>query len=131
MYCLIQDSGDGLPQRVVANFGLGDSPGIDKAALMRSIEAMVQDQQQSGRRWLLVWTRRRICLSARPRNGACCPHHGPSRQTILLGQPQSCRIVAAPIPSNCASVCLHPIIRVRPPSQRRAAMLEPEHSRLA
>src|SRR6185312_16893186 len=47
-------SGDDLLRLVMANFGLGETQGIDKATLLRRFEHMVRDQRRAGRRCLLV-----------------------------------------------------------------------------
>jgi general secretion pathway protein A len=93
-------SGDDLLRLVVANFGLGDTPGIDKATLLRRFEAMVLDQRQSGRRCLLVVDEvQNLSLTALEELrmlsnitvDGCA-----SVQTILLGQPQFRPILASP-----------------------------------
>src|ERR1700710_2232023 len=49
-----QVAGDDLLRLAMANFGLGDAPGIEKSTLLRWFEQMVRDQRKQGRRCLLV-----------------------------------------------------------------------------
>ncbi len=49
-----QVSGDDLLRLVMANFGVGDTPGLDKATLLRRFEHFVRDQFLAGRRCVLV-----------------------------------------------------------------------------
>jgi putative secretion ATPase (PEP-CTERM system associated) len=93
-----QVSGDDLLRLVMANFGLGETPGTDKATLLRRFEHMVRDQQRLGRRCLLVVDEvQNLSLAALEElrmlsnitvNGRA------SVQTILLGQPQFRPILA-------------------------------------
>ena len=93
----------------MANFGLGDTPGIDKATLLRRFEHMVQDQRRAGRRCLLVVDEvQNLSLAAleelRMLSNITVDGRA-SLQTILLGQPQFRPILASPDPSNFASAC--------------------------
>src|ERR1044071_2479458 len=47
-------SGDDLLRLAVANFGVPDEGGADKATLLRRFERMARDQRAAGRRCLLV-----------------------------------------------------------------------------
>src|SRR4051794_41859037 len=49
-----QVSGDDLLRLAMANFWLGDTPGTDKATLLRRFEHMVRDQRRLGGGCLLV-----------------------------------------------------------------------------
>lgn len=95
-----QVSGDDLLRLVMANFGLGDTPGLDKATLLRRFEAMVQDQRRSGRRCVLVVDEvQNLSLAAleelRMLSNITVDGRA-SLQTILLGQPQFRPILASP-----------------------------------
>jgi putative secretion ATPase (PEP-CTERM system associated) len=95
-----QVSGDDLLRLVMANFGLGDTPGLDKATLLRRFEQMVQDQRRSGRRCVLVVDEvQNLSLAAleelRMLSNITVDGRA-SLQTILLGQPQFRRILASP-----------------------------------
>jgi general secretion pathway protein A len=83
-----QVSPDDLLRLVMANFGIGDTPGLDKATLLRRFEFMVQEQRRAGRRCLLVVEELRM-LSNITVDGKA------SLQTILLGQPQFRPVLAS------------------------------------
>jgi general secretion pathway protein A len=94
-----QVSGDDLLRLVMANFGLGDTPGIDKAILLRRFEHMVRDQRRLGRRCLLVVDEvQNLSLPAleelRMLSNITVDGRA-SVQTILLGQPQFRPILAS------------------------------------
>jgi general secretion pathway protein A len=87
-----QVSGDDLLRLAMANFGLGDTPGTDKATLLRRFEHMVRDQRRLGRRCLLVVDEvQNLSLAAleelRMLSNITVDGKA-SVQTILLGQPQ-------------------------------------------
>lgn len=87
-----QVSGDDLLRLVMMNFGLGDTPGMDKATLLRRFEHMVRDQRKQGRRCLLVVDEvQSLSLAAleelRMLSNITVDGKA-SVQTILLGQPQ-------------------------------------------
>ncbi len=87
-----QVSPDDLLRLVMANFGIGDTPGADKATLLRRFEFMVQEQRRAGRRCLLVVDEvQNLPLAAleelRMLSNITVDGHA-SLQTILLGQPQ-------------------------------------------
>jgi putative secretion ATPase (PEP-CTERM system associated) len=87
-----QVSGDDLLRLVMANFGLGETPGTDKATLLRRFEHMVRDQRRMGRRCLLVVDEvQNLSVSAleelRMLSNITVDGKA-SVQTILLGQPQ-------------------------------------------
>jgi general secretion pathway protein A len=93
-----QVSGDDLLRLVMANFGIGDTPGLDKATLLRRFEFMVQEQHRAGRRCLLVVDEvQNLPLAAleelRMLSNITVDGHA-SLQTILLGQPQFRSILA-------------------------------------
>ena len=95
-----QVSGDDLLRLVMANFGLGDTPGIDKATLLRRFEHMVQEHRRAGRRCLLVVDEvQNLPLGAleelRMLSNITVDGRA-SLQTILLGQPQFRPILASP-----------------------------------
>jgi len=92
-------SGDDLLRLVMANFGLGETQGIDKATLLRRFEQMVRDHRQAGRRCLLVVDEvQNLSLAAleelRMLSNITVDGHA-SVQTILLGQPQFRPILAS------------------------------------
>jgi type II secretory pathway predicted ATPase ExeA len=92
-------SGDDLLRLAMANFGLGETQGIDKATLLRRFEQMVRDQRQSGRRCLLVVDEvQNLSLAAleelRMLSNITVDGHA-SVQTILLGQPQFRPVLAS------------------------------------
>lgn len=94
-----QVSGDDLLRLVMANFGLGDTPGADKATLLRRFEHMVRDQRRMGRRCLLVVDEvQSLSLAAleelRMLSNITVDGRA-SVQTILLGQPQFRPILAS------------------------------------
>ena len=87
-----QVSGDDLLRLAMANFGLGETPGTDKATLIRRFEHMVRDQRRQGRRCLLVVDEvQNLSLAAmeelRMLSNITVDGKA-SVQTILLGQPQ-------------------------------------------
>jgi putative secretion ATPase (PEP-CTERM system associated) len=93
-----QVSGDDLLRLVMANFGLGETPGTDKATLLRRFEHMVRDQRKLGRRCLLVVDEvQNLSLAAmeelRMLSNITVDGKA-SLQTILLGQPQFRPILA-------------------------------------
>jgi putative secretion ATPase (PEP-CTERM system associated) len=95
-----QVSGDDLLRLVMANFGLGETPGTDKATLLRRFEHMVRDQRRMGRRCLLVVDEvQNLSLAAleelRMLSNITVDGRA-SVQTILLGQPQFRPILASP-----------------------------------
>jgi len=95
-----QVSGDDLLRLVMANFGLGETPGTDKSTLLRRFEHMVRDQRRIGRRCLLVVDEvQNLSLAAleelRMLSNITVDGHA-SVQTILLGQPQFRPILASP-----------------------------------
>lgn len=94
-----QVSGDDLLRLVMANFGVGDTPGTDKATLLRRFEHFVRDQRLAGRRCLLVVDEvQNLSLAAleelRMLSNITVEGHA-SVQTILLGQPQFRPILAS------------------------------------
>ncbi|MGE0418867.1 MAG: AAA family ATPase, partial [Acetobacteraceae bacterium] len=94
-----QVSGDDLLRLVMANFGLGETPGTDKATLLRRFEHMVRDQRRMGRRCLLVVDEvQNLPLGAleelRMLSNITVDGKA-SVQTILLGQPQFRPILAS------------------------------------
>ena len=94
-----QVSGDDLLRLVLDNFGVGDTPGLDKATLLRRFEFMVQEQRRAGRRCLLVVDEaQNLPLSAmeelRMLSNITLDGRA-SLQTILLGQPQFRSILAS------------------------------------
>jgi general secretion pathway protein A len=87
-----QVSGDDLVRLAMANFGLGETPGTDKATLLRRFEHMVRDQRKLGRRCLLVVDEVQSLSPAaleelRMLSNLTIDGRA-SMQTILLGQPQ-------------------------------------------
>jgi len=95
-----QVSGDDLLRLAMMNFGLGDTPGTDKATLLRRFEHMVRDQRKQGRRCLLVVDEvQSLSLAAleelRMLSNITVDGKA-SVQTILLGQPQFRPILASP-----------------------------------
>jgi general secretion pathway protein A len=94
-----QVSGDDLLRLIMANFGLGETPGTDKATLLRRFEHMVRDQRRLGRRCLLVVDEvQNLSLAAleelRMLSNITVDGRA-SVQTILLGQPQFRPILAS------------------------------------
>ena len=94
-----QVSGDDLLRLILANFGLGETPGTDKATLLRRFEHMVRDQRRLGRRVLLVVDEvQNLSLGAleelRMLSNITVDGRA-SVQTILLGQPQFRPILAS------------------------------------
>ena len=94
-----QVSPDDLMRLVMANFGVGDTPGLDKASLLRRFEFMVQEQRRAGRRCLLVVDEvQNLPLGAleelRMLSNITVDGKA-SLQTILLGQPQFRPILAS------------------------------------
>jgi putative secretion ATPase (PEP-CTERM system associated) len=94
-----QVSPDDLLRLVMANFGIGDTPGLDKATLLRRFEFMVQEQRRAGRRCLLVVDEvQNLPLAAleelRMLSNITVDGRA-SLQTILLGQPQFRPILAS------------------------------------
>jgi len=94
-----QVSGDDLLRLAMANFGLGETPGTDKATLLRRFEHMVRDQRRAGRRCLLVVDEvQNLSLAAleelRMLSNITVDGRA-SVQTILLGQPQFRPILAS------------------------------------
>lgn len=95
-----QVSPDDLLRLVMANFGIDDTPGQDKATLLRRFEFMVQEQRRAGRRCLLVVDEvQNLKLSAleelRMLSNITVDGRA-SLQTILLGQPQFRPVLASP-----------------------------------
>jgi len=87
-----QVSGDDLLRLAMANFGLEETPGIEKSTLLRRFENMVRDQRKQGRRCLLVIDEvQNLSLAAmeelRMLSNIVVDGKA-SVQTILLGQPQ-------------------------------------------
>jgi len=95
-----QVSGDDLLRLVMANFGMGDTPGTDKATLLRRFEHMVRDQRRQGRRCLLVVDEvQNLSLAAMEELrmiSNIIVDGKASLQTVLLGQPQFRPILASP-----------------------------------
>jgi putative secretion ATPase (PEP-CTERM system associated) len=94
-----QVSGDDLLRLAMADFGLGDTPGTDKATLLRRFGHMVRDQRKMGRRCLLVVDEvQNLSLAAieelRMLSNITVDGRA-SVQTILLGQPQFRPILAS------------------------------------
>jgi len=94
-----QVSPDDLLRLAMANFGIGDTPGLDKATLLRRFEFMVQEQRRAGRRCLLVVDEvQNLPLAAleelRMLSNITVDGKA-SLQTILLGQPQFRPILAS------------------------------------
>jgi putative secretion ATPase (PEP-CTERM system associated) len=94
-----QVSGDDLLRLAMAGFGLGETPGTDKATLLRRFEHMVRDQRRQGRRCLLVVDEvQNLSLAAleelRMLSNITVDGTA-SVQTILLGQPQFRPILAS------------------------------------
>jgi putative secretion ATPase (PEP-CTERM system associated) len=92
-------SGDDLLRLAMANFGLGETPGTDKATLLRRFEHMVRDQRKQGRRCLLVVDEvQNLSLAAleelRMLSNITVDGNA-SVQTILLGQPQFRPVLAS------------------------------------
>lgn len=94
-----QVSPDDLMRLVMANFGIGDTPGLDKATLLRRFEFMVQEQRRAGRRCLLVVDEvQNLPLGAleelRMLSNITADGRA-SLQTILVGQPQFRSVLAS------------------------------------
>lgn len=94
-----QVSGDDLLRLAMAGFGIGETPGTDKATLIRRFEQMVRDQRKAGRRCLLVVDEvQSLSLAAleelRMLSNITVDGRA-SVQTILLGQPQFRPILAS------------------------------------
>ena len=94
-----QVSPDDLLRLAMANFGIGDTPGLDKATLLRRFEFMVEEQRRAGRRCLLVVDEvQNLPLAAleelRMLSNITVDGKA-SLQTILLGQPQFRPILAS------------------------------------
>jgi len=94
-----QVSGDDLLRLALANFGIEDPPGTDKATLLRHFEQMVREQRLRGRRCLLVVDEvQNLSLGAmeelRMLSNITVDGRA-SIQTILLGQPQFRPILAS------------------------------------
>ncbi len=94
-----QVSGDDLLRLAMANFGLGETQGTDKATLLRRFEQMVGEQHKQGRRCLLVVDEvQNLSLAAmeelRMMSNITVAGKA-SLQTILLGQPQFRPILAS------------------------------------
>jgi len=94
-----QVSGDDLMRLAMANFGVDDTPGTDKATLLRRFEQMVRTQRKLGRRCLLVVDEvQNLSLAAleelRMLSNITVDGKA-SVQTILLGQPQFRPILAS------------------------------------
>ena len=87
-----QVSADDLLRLIMANFGLGETHGADKATLLRRFEQMVGEQRKQGRRCLLVVDEvQNLSLAAMEelRMISNITVDGmASVQTVLLGQPQ-------------------------------------------
>ncbi len=93
-------SGDDLLRLAVANFGVADDVGADKATLLRRFERMARDQRIAGRRCLLVVDEvQNLTMAAleelRMLSNITVDGHA-SVQTILLGQPQFRATLADP-----------------------------------
>jgi general secretion pathway protein A len=93
-------SGDDLLRLVVANFGVSDDVGTDKATLLRRFERMARDQRSAGRRCLLVVDEvQNLPMAAleelRMLSNMTVDGRA-SVQTILLGQPQFRATMANP-----------------------------------
>ena len=87
-----QVSGDDLLRLAIANFGVDETSGTDKATLLRRFEQMVREQRRQGRRCLLVVDEvQNLSLAAmeelRMLSNITVDTQA-SVQTILLGQPQ-------------------------------------------
>ncbi len=93
-------SGDDLLRLVVANFGVTDDPGADKATLLRRFERMAHEQRMAGRRCLLVVDEvqnlQMAALEELRMLSNITVDGRASVQTILLGQPQFRAILANP-----------------------------------
>jgi general secretion pathway protein A len=93
-----QVTGDDLLRLVMDNFGIGDTPGLDKATLLRRFEFMVQEQRRAGRRCLLVVDEAQnlplIALEELRMLSNITVDGRASLQTILLGQPQFRSVLA-------------------------------------
>lgn len=92
-------SGDDLLRLVMANFGMGETQGLDKATLLHRFETMVSDQRRVGRCVLVVDEAQNLSVAALEelRMLSNITVHGrASVQAILLGQPQFRRVLASP-----------------------------------
>jgi general secretion pathway protein A len=94
-----QVSNDDLLRLAMADFGLGETAGLDKSTLLRRFEHMVRDQRRAGRRCLLVVDEvQNLSLAAleelRMLSNITVDGRA-SVQTILLGQPQFRPILAS------------------------------------
>lgn len=94
-----QVSADDLLRLVMANFGVDETPGTDKATLLLRFEDMVREQRRQGRRCLLVIDEvQNLSLAAmeelRMLSNITVDGRA-SVQTILLGQPQFRPILAS------------------------------------
>jgi general secretion pathway protein A len=94
-----QVTGDDLLRLALANFGLGEAPGTDKATLLRRFEHMACEEKKAGRRCLLVVDEvQNLSLPAleelRMLSNITVDGKA-SVQTILVGQPQFRPILAS------------------------------------
>jgi putative secretion ATPase (PEP-CTERM system associated) len=93
-------SGDDLLRLVVANFGVADDGGADKATLLRRFERMAREQRAAGRRCLLVVDEvqnlQMAALEELRMLSNITVDGRASVQTILLGQPQFRATLANP-----------------------------------
>lgn len=94
-----QVSGDDLLRLAMANFGVGETPGTDKATLLRRFEHFARDQILAGKRCILVVDEvQNLSLGAleelRMLSNITVDGRA-SVQTILLGQPQFRPILAS------------------------------------
>jgi putative secretion ATPase (PEP-CTERM system associated) len=94
-----QVSADDLLRLVMANFGLEEVQGADKATLLRRFEHMVREQRRQGRRCLLIVDEvQNLSLAAmeelRMLSNITVDGRA-SVQTILLGQPQFRPVLAS------------------------------------
>ncbi len=87
-----QVSGDDLLRLVMANFGVGDTPGTDKATLLGGFERFARSQLLTGRRCVLVVDEvqnlSHAALEELRMLSNITVDGRASVQTILLGQPQ-------------------------------------------
>jgi putative secretion ATPase (PEP-CTERM system associated) len=93
-------SGDELLRLAVANFGVPDDGGADKATLLRRFEKMAREQRAAGRRCLLVVDEvqnlQMAALEELRMLSNITVDGRASVQTILLGQPQFRATLANP-----------------------------------
>lgn len=92
-------SGDDLLRLVMANLGMGETQGLDKATLLHRFDTMVSDRTRAGRCLLVVDEAQNLSVAALEelRMLSNITVHGrASVQTILLGQPQFRRVLASP-----------------------------------